>query len=153
MRRPSSRSLLCPLWLCILAVVFGAVAARAQTSAGDTIFVGTFTLPFEAHWGKYQLSAGNYSFTVQRGIRDQVALLHLKESKRDIGTILPIEFSDYDARQIHSGTIRCVLRSGTYTVRELALPGVGAFQYAIPSNAGGQMAKEQEATVAIFEGK
>ena len=152
MRGSSNRSLLCPLWLCVLAVAFG-VAARAQGSAGDTIFVGTFTLPFEAHWGKYQLSAGNYSFTVERSIRDQVALLHLKQSKRDVGIVVPIEFSDYDARQIHSGTIRCVLRSGTYAVRELALPGVGAFQYAIPGSGGGQMAKEQEATVSVVEGK
>jgi hypothetical protein len=59
MRLNRSRQLL--KFLAVAALALGIFAAPGR--AGDSL-TGSFTLPFEAHWGKAVLSAGHYTFDV-----------------------------------------------------------------------------------------
>lgn len=43
-------------------VVFCALAGAAN---GDPTYSGKFTLPYEVHWGRATLPAGNYSMTME----------------------------------------------------------------------------------------
>jgi len=76
----------------LLATCMFARGANAQFSA----FEGKFTLPYETHWGKAVLPAGNYVLTFTNDntqpklmIRDAKSLLFVRTSAPTFGTTVP----------------------------------------------------------------
>jgi hypothetical protein len=106
----------------LLAICFNSGLASAQTLAG------TFSLPFEAHWGLATLPAGEYSFKVDGvGREAQVRVF------RGADTVVTLLNQGFDTTQPHEVTLTVVRNSAGNFVSDLSLPAIGqVFHYATP---------------------
>jgi hypothetical protein len=87
--------------------------------ASAQIQTGTFSLPFEAHWGLATLAAGDYSFTVE-GIGRE-AKIHIFHGAETVAYMLN---QGYENRQCEKVVLTVVRTSTGNFVRDLALPGL-----------------------------
>jgi len=68
----------------LLAVSLNAGRASAQTA------VGTFTLPFSAHWGRVTLSPGHYSFTLDESPETGHDVITVRRGSNTVGMVLSV---------------------------------------------------------------
>lgn len=97
----------------LLATFAFAAAANAQTISA------TFTLPFEAHWGKNVLPAGNYRITINP--LTNVALFQSADGKTAGFTPIPITASSNKG----DTALSVMVHGNQRLVRSLNLPGHG----------------------------
>jgi hypothetical protein len=102
----------------VLAVVLLAACAFAAGVNAQT-FAARFTLPFEVHWGKNVLPAGEYSISMDSP--SNVALVRSRNGKTAFHTSIPIRAnSDKGAT-----ALLVMVRGNERSVRSLNLPGRG----------------------------
>ena len=97
----------------LLATCAFAAAANAQTTAAK------FTLPFEAHWGKNVLPAGEY--TISMDSLSNVALLRSANGKTIGFTPIPIQAYSHKG----ATALFVMVRGNQRIVRSLNLPARG----------------------------
>jgi len=99
-------------------VVLVATCAFAAAASAQT-FWARFSLPFETHWGKNVLPAGDY--TISMNALTNVALIRSADGKTTGYTPIPIEApSDKGATALF-----VMVRGNESVVRSLNLPGHG----------------------------
>jgi hypothetical protein len=120
-----SFKLVAPLGLALLAGCFTANLASAQG-----FYKGSFTLPFQARWGRVVLSPGEYSFTLDHdSLAGKVTIQ--AESGRYVGVIMNQVFSDQQT--VDRSELVLVRSGGTYAVRALRLEELGmTLEYSVP---------------------
>jgi len=109
------------LVLGLAAAIFYPAVASAQ------IAHGSFSLPFEAHWGGAVLPPGRYTLTVNSLGVDAVAYVHGNNQSMALHAW---GFSDFGLSGKSALTL--VRRGGSYWVRTLYLEHFGAFNYSPP---------------------
>lgn len=114
-------------------VVFAlcAAGARAQ-SLRTTHYAGTFTLPFEAHWGQATLPAGQYSLYYGRLFNGGVGVVEVigKENRSPHVFILPWGVNDATATR---DELICVREGNAGVIRTLEMPETGtALNFKMP---------------------
>ena len=120
------------LVLGVLVAGFNARPASAQ------VLQGKFTLPSAARWGQATLSAGNYSFTLNKDYSGSVVTV-LRGTQAVALIQSPI------VNDMKSGQSEMVLENGT--VRKLNLPQIGvSFNY--PAHNPGHRAAPKEPQLA-----
>jgi hypothetical protein len=72
------------LGVALLATCFTANLAKAGD--GSLAYKGTFTLPFEAHWGNLVLPAGDYSFKIDN--QTPVNTILVRRGTQNLGFVL-----------------------------------------------------------------
>jgi hypothetical protein len=102
----------------LFAVVLLATCAFAAAANADT-FLGRFTLPFEVHWGKSVLPAGNY--TISMDSSTDVALVRSANGKAMGYTPIPIKTSSGKG----ATALFVVVHGNERMVRSLNLPASG----------------------------
>lgn len=123
----------------VLAVCFNTGRASAQEVAG------TFTLPYEAHWGRATLPPGDYSFRLDSPGFQGVLLLSR-------GTNVVAMIPDQGRGDEKSSRNELVVNrtAAGCTIRELHLPKLGiVLDYGEQKNRGNRAAKESEVAQVI----
>ena len=101
-----------------LAVVLLATCAFAAAANAQTVAV-KFTLPFEVHWGKNLLPAGQYSVTLDSSA--DVGLVRSANRKIAFFTPIPIKASSHEG----ATALFVMVRGNERRVRSLNLPMSG----------------------------
>jgi len=109
----------------LLAICFNSGLASAQTMAG------TFSLPFEAHWGLATLPAGDYSFNVEGIGRNAKVRVF-----RGGDTVVSLVNQGFDTTLSHQASLTVVKNSAGNFVRDLSLPEIGEIFHYMPPKAG-----------------
>ena len=123
----------------LLAICFNSGLASAQT------LEGSFTLPFEAHWGLATLPAGDYSFKVDGVGRDAKVRVF-----RGDDTVVSLVNQGFDTAQSHDVSLTVVQNSAGNFVRDLSLPVIGqVFHYATRKAGRGSEQEIAQNTVAL----
>lgn len=58
-----------------------AAQAKAQSNVPQAVYQGKFSLPFQAHWGKTVLPAGDYQLSFAPGLNSVLAIRDAKTSR------------------------------------------------------------------------
>lgn len=126
----------------LLAVCLNAAHASAQTDSG------TFTLPFEAHWGLATLPPGNYSFTLDRtGGRGVLTL------RRGLNVVAFIPNQGRQDQTSGRSELIVMRNSQGRFVRELHLPGIGiTLRYALHESRRERASERETAQVIPVAG-
>jgi hypothetical protein len=90
------------------------VAAYAQSS-----FEGKFTLPYEVHWNRAVLPAGEYS--IQVDAKGMPTVVHLTSTGKSVNTNPPI-LADLEKGAAH---LTVTIRENERRVRSMNLPEIG----------------------------
>jgi hypothetical protein len=106
-------------------------------------YIGKFTLPFEAHWGKATLPAGNYSFSLDRA----EAILHLVHGRQTVALILAETVTDEPS---NASSLVVVPSGGIRSVRELRLSLSGLVLRYGPANAKHKQTFEEDRTSSLI---
>lgn len=123
----------------ILAMCAFAVAANAQPS-----FTGSFTLPYEVHWGTNVLPAGEYTIVVD-SLRAP-ALIRSANGKAHMYTAAPIPV-DCDKK---TTSLFVTVRGNQRMIHSMSLPASGvSLIFARPSSAEPQMLAEANAEESL----
>jgi hypothetical protein len=120
------------LVLKLVAVGLLAVTAMAGSSFAQSpsdVFTGSFTLPFEAHWGTVDLKPGTYSFSVTN--ENGLNLVRLKRNDQPIGFVLASSF-DARADDLSSGGLLCAHHDGSNVIAALDMPWNGVYHFYVP---------------------
>jgi hypothetical protein len=102
-----------------LAVAVLLVGASA-TMANAQEIKGSFTLPFEAHWGNVTLAPGDYTIALDPGVRSYVTV---SQGTRGIGFVMTSGISD-DTKSGGSAMV-AVATSAGYSIATLHLQEQG----------------------------
>jgi hypothetical protein len=105
----------------LLATCAFAASANAQS------FSGKFTLPFETHWGKTVLRAGNYTMALNS--QTNVALIRSADGNTVGFTPIPIAASSHKG----ATALSVMVRGNERIVRSLNLPANGVTLIYTPS--------------------
>jgi len=134
----SIRSLtLCSLLLALLASCLGAASANAQEVKG------TFTLPFDARWGKAILPAGPYSFTIDQAKSGGPLIL----SGEKVHAI--VRNQGFGTKPMDRSALILRSENGVYTVRELRLTDIGMVLYYAPHHPKHQTAAQEREMASL----
>ncbi|HSZ20916.1 MAG TPA: hypothetical protein VK770_14065 [Candidatus Acidoferrum sp.] len=129
----------------LLATFAFAAAANAQT------FSATFTLPFEAHWGKNVLPPGNYRITMNP--LTNVALIRSVDGKTAGFTPIPITASSNKG----ATALSVMVRGNQRLVRSLNLPAHGITLIYVPATSAEReilaQADQVKAVPVVMAGK
>ncbi|MFB3923014.1 MAG: hypothetical protein ACE145_14920 [Terriglobia bacterium] len=129
-------------WLKVLLLAaFVACLAGGVASAQD--FKGSFTLPFEARWGKAILPAGDYTFTV-----NLARAPFLTTIRGENGTVMVMWQSADSRANLEQSELILVPRAGKYTVRALNVAGFGTYSYGV--SRGKQIVLAQNAEPVLY---
>jgi len=119
--------------LSVMLLALGATGAKGQANF-STHFAGTFTLPFEAQWGKMTLPAGDY--TLQYGMNEighGLVVVRGTANGSPYGSIIAGPLGDTSAKQ---NAIVCVRDGNALVVRTLDMPSIGkSVDFAMPHGA------------------
>jgi len=109
----------------LFAVVLLATCAFAAAANAQTVAV-KFTLPFEVHWGKNLLPAGQYSVTLDSSA--DVGLVRSANGKIAFFTPIPIKASSHEG----ATALLVMVRGNERRVRSLNLPMSGIYEWHLP---------------------
>jgi hypothetical protein len=115
----------------VVFLALGATGAKAQ-SLRTPHFSGTFTLPFNAQWGRTILPAGEYKLYYGRLFEGGPAMVEVvgKENRTPHALILPQSVSDASATK---SALVCVREGGAGIIRALEMPQIGeAVNFSMP---------------------
>jgi hypothetical protein len=125
------RNLVTLAGLSVVVFALGVTGARAQ-SLSTTNFAGTFTLPFEAQWGRATLPAGNYSLYYGQLSRSSTNIVEVvgKDNRSPHVLILPQGLNDASTTK---SALVCVREGGVGIVQALEMPQIGeAVHFGMP---------------------
>jgi hypothetical protein len=126
-------------WVALVAaVVFGGVAAKLQARPAT---MGKFTLPFDAQWGMVSLPAGDYAFAVDHMTPNGTIFVY--RGAEAVGIVRPQDLEN-GGDPSAAGQLLCMRHDGKYTVRALALPEVGTFYFALPTDLNTLVAQQPQ---------
>ncbi|HEX5412841.1 MAG TPA: hypothetical protein VFZ27_13410 [Terriglobia bacterium] len=127
------RGLMTLAGLSVMLLALGATGAKGQGSYA-TQFAGTFTLPFEAQWGKMTLPAGDYA--LQYGLNEigyGLVVVRGAAKGSPYGSIIAGPLGETSAKQ---NAIICVRDGNALIVRALEMPTIGtSVNFALPPGA------------------
>lgn len=109
--------------LSIMVFALCATGARAQ-SLNSTNFAGTFTLPFEAQWGRAALPAGEYSLYYGHLIAGSAPMVEVIGKGKTAPHILVLVAAVSDASAKKNALV-CVREGNTGVIRTLEMPEIG----------------------------
>jgi hypothetical protein len=134
------RSLMTLAGLTLALFALGATGARAQ-SLSATNFSGTFTLPFEAHWGAMTLPKGDYSLYYGQPFKGGTYAVEVRGTAK--GSPHAFIFGQAsDQASVKKTAIVCVRDGNTLVVRALEMPKLGkSVTFVMPY--GGQLTAHQ----------
>lgn len=116
--------------LSVMLLALGAAGAKGQ-SFYSTRFAGSFTLPFEAQWGKMTLPAGDY--TLQYGMHEYghgLVVVRGTANGSPQGMILAGPVGETSAGK---NAIVCIREGSSLIVRSLEMPVIGeSVNFAMP---------------------
>ncbi len=116
-------------FLTFLSLGLVALALSAGVASAQNVYEGSFTLPFQAQWGKMVLPPGEYSFTLDKGVVD--GLVKVRTSERYVGMIFANGISNQSVAE--KSELVAVGSEGFYQIRALRLSALGIqFEYKIP---------------------
>jgi hypothetical protein len=119
--------------LAVLAAGLSASLASAQN------YEGKFTLPFEAHWGKAVLPAGDYTFRVNPS--EPPCMVSVSQGRQTVAFILTSATSKGEVAG--SSALIAVRSAGNYHIRALQLAEPGMVLEYSPPNAERQIIAQQ----------
>ena len=125
--------------LSLAVLLLDAAGAKAQTLRGPD-FAGTFSLPFEAQWGKTTLPAGDYALRYS-WLSAGYAIVEVrgKEEGSPHAFILPV--GKYSVSTTKSALV-CVRQGNAGIIRALEMPQIGeAVNFSMPP--GTQLTAQQ----------
>jgi len=121
-----------------LATLFAFALAATVLSVGSgfsmdpTRVSGSFTLPFEAHWGKANLPAGKYTF---EAVGNGLPLISVRGEAKGSPTSFVVVAMHDAIPSANASELVCIRQGNTRTVRSLILANLGEVLYfAIPKN-------------------
>ncbi len=120
--------------LSLALLTLGVTGAKAQ-SLSISDFAGTFTLPFEAQWGRTTLPAGEYSLYYGQPLAGGPLMVEVlgKEKGTPHVFILPQGVNDASTTQ---SALVCVREGNAGIVRGLEMPEIGkSVTFAMPHGA------------------
>ncbi|HEV2245063.1 MAG TPA: hypothetical protein VGW37_00290 [Terriglobia bacterium] len=127
------RGLMTLAGLSVMLLALGATGAKGQANY-STRFAGTFTLPFEAQWGRMTLPAGDYA--LQYGLNEighGLVLVRGAAKGSPYGSIMAGPLGETSAKQ---NAIICVRDGNALIVRALEMPAIGkSVDFALPPGA------------------
>ena len=91
---------------------------------------GSFTLPFEAHWGTVDLKPGAYSFSVRN--ENGVDLVRVKRNNQQIGFVVATTFDASETPYRSNGELLCAHHNGAAVIAALDMPGKGLYHFNAP---------------------
>jgi hypothetical protein len=128
------RSLMILAGLSLAVLALGATGAKAWSPAG-TDFAGTFTLPFEAQWGRTTLPAGEYSLYYGHLPKSSTPVVEVigKDKGSPHAFILP---QGIDSASTTTSALVCVREGNALIVRSLEMPAIGeSVRFGLPRGA------------------
>jgi hypothetical protein len=121
----------------LLLAVLAAALSASLASAQD--YEGKFTLPFEAHWGRAVLPAGDYTFRVNPN--QAPCMVSVSQGRQTLAFILT---SDTTRGEVAGSSALIAVRSaGSYRIRALQLAEVGVVLEYMPPKAERQILAQQ----------
>ena len=129
----------------ILSIALGAVIAIAAIMPGlkaGPATTGRFKLPFDVQMGKMALSAGNYTFSVERSAGPN-GLIRVYRGAEGVGLMLPQELDTHHG-QHENPALLCVRHDGKVTVRALRWTNVGTYYFPMPKDLQKLVAEQPE---------
>jgi hypothetical protein len=131
----------------VLATSFTANLAKAGDSS--IAYKGTFTLPFEAHWGSLVLPAGEYSFKIDDQTPNNT--IAVTSGNRYLGFVLIGSITDQPTAG--KSELVAVSTGDAYSVSTLRLQGDGerdyVVEFAIPKTEGQMPARGPEVSMLV----
>jgi hypothetical protein len=134
--------------LMLLVAVLVAIPASATVANAEPVYVGKFTLPYEVHWHRALLPAGEYTITVSS--ESAPALVRSTNGSKTLYTELPIVGNNDKGR----ASLLITTAGGQHTVRSMNSPrlGVSFIFQAIPKSEREAFAKtDQSEAVMVTE--
>lgn len=121
----------------LLAVGFLGLTAMAGSSFSQSMSDrqnGSFTLPFNAHWGTLDLKPGTYSFSVNREM--DTDLVTVKRGDQAVGFVVATLFtSSSESAQVSGGALLCASHNDACVISALAMPWKGVYHFYVPRGA------------------
>lgn len=119
-------------------LVAGAVAFTAMTGSSfsqsmSDVQTGSFTLPFEAHWGTLDLKPGAYWFSVKN--ENGTDLVTVKENNRQVGFVVATIFTGLKGTSMSGGELLCAHHDGAAVISALDVPWKGVYHFYVPRGA------------------
>jgi hypothetical protein len=112
-------------------VAFTAMAGSSFTQSMLDMQVGSFTLPFEAHWGTLDLKPGAYSFSVKN--ENGMNWVMVKQNNRQVGFVEATIFTGLtEATGASGGELLCAHHDGTAVISALDVPWKGVYHFYVP---------------------
>lgn len=106
--------------LMLLVAVLMAIPAFTISANAEPVYVGKFTLPYEVHWHRALLPAGEYTITVSS--ESAPALVRSTNGSKTLYTEVPIVANSDEG----SASLLITTAGGQHTVRSMSSPLLGA---------------------------
>lgn len=106
--------------LMLLVAVLMAIPAFTISANAEPVYVGKFTLPYEVHWHRALLPAGEYTITVSS--ESAPALVRSTNGSKTLYTEVPIVANSGEG----SASLLITTAGGQHTVRSMNSPLLGA---------------------------
>jgi hypothetical protein len=130
----TNRSLMTLAGLSVALFALGATGAKAQ-SLVSVDFAGTFTLPFEAQWGRTILPVGEYSLQYGRPFADAPLVVEIQGKEKGSPHVFVLPQGTGSASTT-KGALMCVREGNAGIVRRLEMPAIGkSVNFAMPRGA------------------
>jgi hypothetical protein len=124
------RNLVTLAGLSVMVFALGATGARAQNLS--TNFAGTFTLPFNAQWGRTVLPAGKYSLYYGHLPTSSTSMVEVAAKDKKSPHVFILAQGVSDAAAAKSALV-CIREGNGCIVRALEMPQIGqAVEFAMP---------------------
>ncbi len=125
------RSLMILAGLSLALLTLGVTGAKAQ-SLRLSDFAGTFTLPFEAQWGRTTLPAGEYDLYYGQPSAGGHLMVEVRGKEKGSPHVFILPQGINDASTTHSALV-CVREGDAGIVRVLEMPEIGqSASFAMP---------------------
>jgi hypothetical protein len=128
-------------WTAFLGVLLG-VCLLATAVHADSLFIGTFKLTNEVHWGDALLGPGTYSLTLDQPAR-AMPIITVRDARSGRIVARTIASGLNHARDRGDSKLLIAVRGNVRAVSAVRLAGIGeVFQKARPFAAGGGNVEE-----------
>ncbi len=141
----------------LVAVLAGltVMAGNSFSQSLSGVHIGSFTLPFEAHWGTLDLKPGAYSFSLSN--ENGVDFLRIKQHSQQIGLVFVSSFDVTEAPDRLKGELLCANNAEEAVIAALDVPGNGVYHFYVPRRTNeaieSQMAAPADVVPVLFAQK
>jgi hypothetical protein len=118
-------------WAAAAAIAFAVMTGSSFAQSMSDLRVGSFTLPFEAHWGTLDLKPGAYSFSVKN--ENGTDFVTVKQNEKLLGMVVSTTFTGLTERSSNAaGELLCAHHDGTAVITALDVPTKGVYSFYVP---------------------